>query len=299
MLNHSLFAIFGNIFTRSIGDISSQHAPVIDRNTLCTNHSNSEESTVELLGSKENSNQVSLKNLKEILVSFTVLPDCLCEIIAEFAILCITFEYPEIIARRTNAEFYSDTLKSILSLQNGFRIQLQCLLPPSELKPSWGKPYRLITIKSQTQIGSPYLALSFKYYKHHQRGTELKLLIYMRSLHRVGDKMMTGVNMQYYCACCDLYEAGHKSMLFSISKESMRKYSNEIVDIECVFQWTGNNDGYKILVGSSQLKFVHFDRDRIARVKHLSRRTLENVTIMNGKKYTEKRPYSKCIISSI
>ena len=76
-------------------------------------------------------------------------------------------------------------------------------------------------------------------------------------------------------------------MLFNISAESMKKYENQIVDIECTFKWT--DKGYKIIVDD-------LIRDRIARVKHLSQRTLENMTIMNGKKYKDKRPHSECFI---
>ena len=47
----------------------------------------------------------------------------------------------------------------------------------------------------------------------------------MRSLRLIGDKTVQGINGPF---------AGNKSMVVNISTDSMIKYSNRIVDIDCI-----------------------------------------------------------------
>ncbi len=231
---------------------------------------------MEPLEPPESSVIISSFQLAKEIAKLTLLPNGVCHIIEQFAGHWLKSDY-------CNDPISSEELKSMLQSMNGFSVKFRCKLLSYNARKSWKTPYRLMIIKSIIQTGQPYLKLSFKYYSE----KELKFLVYMRGLKRNEDTYICkiysdGPQMFVSRSCCGgSTKVNNKSMKWNIFTESMIKYEYKMVDICVKFEWI-QDKGYKIIIDSNQLKFIHFHRDRIANVKHLSEHSLEKVAIVGG-----------------
>eukprot|EP01084_Bolivina_argentea_P315076 545811_1 len=232
----------------------------------------------------ENDSSASPQTLLRILINQTKFPEIICMLIMQYAKLQLNIEFPDIISikRDRNAvidKIYTniDTslLQSILQSHKGFRITIECVLQSD----------RIITIPSMSQKGDAYVFIEIS-------GTILK--IYMRGITRqtlVGPK---GGSID------DVYH-WNTQIKFRISPEIEEKFRNEIVCIDILFEWIDHQNeydsGYKISVESHELKLNRMNHYEIAKVKHLSLRSLENVNILYGKKKKYYRNRRKCIFS--